>query len=74
MLKMSEAQAFVAPLTFLADSAYKNFGINLSRASRRGGITCWPESVQYLLRTYETSLVMRDVLDDIRTTSKKRTI
>lgn len=40
MLQMSEAQAFIAIPTFLAEPAETQFGSNLSGASRHGGITC----------------------------------
>ena len=66
MLNMSEAQAFIALPTFLADPAETQFRTTLSGASRRGGVTCWPEAVQYLLRTYATAFAMREVLADLR--------
>ena len=63
ILAMSEAQAFIALPTFLADPAETQFRTNFSGGSRRGGITCWPEAIQYLLRTYATAAVMREALD-----------
>ena len=51
MLDMTEAQAFIALPTFLSEPAETQFRTNLSGASRHGGITCWPEAVQYMLRT-----------------------
>lgn len=48
---MSEAQAFIAPPTFLTDMAEAKFRINLSGASRHGAVTWWPEFIQYILRT-----------------------
>ena len=40
ILAMSEAQAFIALPTFLADPAETQFRTNLSGGSRRGGINC----------------------------------
>lgn len=51
----------------LADDADSHFSTNLKCASRRGGVTCRPEAVQYLLRKYETLSAMREVLDELRT-------
>lgn len=62
MLKMSEALP-----TFLVDLADTHFRTNFSGASHRGGVTCWPEAVKYLVRTYGTPSAMREDLYDIRT-------
>lgn len=51
MLKITKVQEFVALPNFLADPADTHFHTNLSGGSRRGSVTCWPEAVQYLLRT-----------------------
>lgn len=48
-LKIYEAQAFVSLQTFMADPAEIQFRTNRSGGSRYGGITCWPEAIQYLL-------------------------
>ena len=66
MLNMSEAQAFIALPIFLADPAETQFRTNLSGASRHGGVTCWTEAIQYLLRTYATASAMRKFLEDLR--------
>jgi len=66
MLAMSEAQAFIALPSFLADPAETQFRTNLSGGSRKGGVTCWPEAIQYLLRTYATPTAMREALEHLR--------
>lgn len=43
---MTGAQAYVAFLTFLADSAGTKFQTNLSSGSRHGVVTCWSEFIQ----------------------------
>ena len=48
ILAMSEAHEFIALSTFLADPAETQFRTNLSGGPRRGGITRWPEAIQYL--------------------------
>ena len=66
MLSMSEAQAFIALPNFLADPAETEFGTNLSGGSRKGGVTCWPEAIQFFLRTYATAATMREALESLR--------
>ena len=73
MLAMSEAQPFIALSTFLADPAETQFRTNLSGGSRRGGITCSPEAIQYLLRTYATTAAMREALESLRNIRKAST-
>ena len=70
MLSMSEAQAFIALPMFLEDPAETQFRTNLSGASRRGGLNCWPEAVQHLLRTYATAATMREALENLRQTQQ----
>lgn len=65
-LSMSEAQAFVALPHFLVGNANKQFRAsrNGSRSSS-GGVSCWPEAVQYLLRTYATPSAIRDAINSL---------
>lgn len=70
MLNMSEAQALIALPTFLAGPAETQFRKNLSGVSLHGGITCWPEAILYLLRTYATSYAMREDLEYLRNIRK----
>lgn len=51
---------------FLTEQAETQFRTNISGASRYGGINCWPEAIQYLLRIYVTSSAMRKFLEDLR--------
>lgn len=67
---MFEAQAFIALFQFLANREDIRFTTKLSRASRQFVITCLPEVIQYLLRTFGTSSAMREVIEDLRNTSR----
>lgn len=66
ILEMSEAEAFILIPIFLADPAEIQFRTKLSEASRYGGVSCCPEAIQYLLKTYETASSMSEVLEDLR--------
>ena len=57
---------------FLEDPAETQLRTSLPGASRKGGLTCWPESVQYLLRTYATTATMREALEDLRITRQNK--
>lgn len=71
MLNMSEAQAFIDLPTFLADPADTQYRTNLSGVSSHGGMTCWPEAIQDLLRTYATASAMCEGLEDLRNVKQK---
>lgn len=58
--------------TLLAAPADTHLLTNLSGTSRRGGVACWPESVQYLTLTYATLSAMREILDDPRTIKQQQ--
>ena len=62
MLDMSEAQAFVALPCFLKGTVRTQYDSNLTGGSGLGGVSCWPEAVQYLLRTYATHSARREAL------------
>lgn len=66
MYNMSESQAFVALQTFLPDPTDTQFLTNLSACSRHSGVTCWPESILYLFRTYATPSEMLEALDNLQ--------
>ena len=70
-LKRSEAQAYIAVPYFIRGHAEQQFNTvrSSSSATSAGGVTCWPEAVQYLLRSYATSSAIRGailVLQDTR--------
>lgn len=67
---MFNAQAFVSLSMFLADAAKRQCRTNLSGISRHGGITCWPETIHYLLRTYATPFMMREALKNLTSIRK----
>ena len=64
-LTMSEAQAFMALPQFLTGTARMQYRAARS-GSRSGGLACWPEAVQYLLRTYATQGAIRDAIHHLR--------
>ena len=64
-LGMSEAQSFMALPHFLSDNARTQFRA-MQSGSRTSGVTCWPEGVQYLLRTYATPAAIRNATNELR--------
>ena len=66
MLAMSAAQEFISLPTFVTDHAQTQFRTNRSGGLRRGGITCWPKAIQYLLRTYATAASVQEALESLR--------
>ena len=64
---MTEAQAYLALPKFLGGLAQSQFEMttNLGEAEG-GGVTCWPEAVQYLLRNYATASAITKALSDLR--------
>ena len=66
ILAISEAQTFIALPDFLANPAETQFRTNLSGGSRRGGITSWPEAIQYLFRTDVNAAAMREALESLQ--------
>ena len=71
MLEMSEAQAYIAVTYFLKGEVLRQFRAATYANSRDGGITCWPEAVQYLLRSYATNAAISQALLDLRDTRQK---
>lgn len=65
ILKIPEAQAFTAQLTFLAKLVEIKIPTNLSGSTGHGWIKFYAEAVQYLFRTLGTTSDMCKVLDDI---------
>ena len=68
ILEMKESQAFIALPHFLAKTALEHYRAARDASPREGGVTAWPEAVQYLLRNYATNdaisealLVLRDI-------------
>lgn len=67
VLRMSEAQAFIALPHFLTGFALSQFEAvrDTSVIGDIGGVNCWPEAVQYLLRSYATSSEIQKALLDL---------
>ena len=65
MLRMSEAQVFVALPTLMSDPTERNFPTSLGVTSRQGGVTCWPEAVHKLVHTCATPGAMREAMDNL---------
>lgn len=70
-LEMSEAQAFVALPYFLKGQAATLYRSTKSASSRRGGVSVYPEAVQYLLRTYATPSAIREAVQTVRSMAQK---
>ena len=49
----------------MSDPEETNFRKSLGGTSRQGGVTCWPEAVKHLLRTYATPASMREAMDNL---------
>lgn len=71
-LSISEGQAYVALPYLLKGSAKEQFlAARTIDEEDDGGVTCWPEAVQYLLRTYATSNAIRDAILALRDTRQR---
>ncbi len=64
-LCITEAQAFIILPKLMVDPAQKQFR-SVKSGARSGGVTCWPEAVQHLLRTYATPATIRRAVYDLR--------
>ena len=54
---------------FLSDNTRTQYRA-MQSDSRRSGVTCWPEGVQYLLRTYATPAEIRNATNELRNVRK----
>lgn len=59
MLSITEGQLFVLLPHLLNGDAASQYRATV-KGSRSNGVTCWPEAVQYFLRTYATTNAIRD--------------
>lgn len=69
-LKMTEAQAYLALPHYLSGQASRTYRSSRNGA-HSGGVSCWPEAVQYLLRTYATASAIREAVSTVRNTRQK---
>ena len=63
--EMSEAQAFLAIPHFLTGTAERHYRAAV-HGGKSGGVSCWPEAVQYFLRTYATAATISSAIRDLR--------
>ncbi|CAN8070507.1 unnamed protein product [Agarophyton chilense] len=71
-LEMSEPQAFLSLPHFLKGFALEQYrSVCGSLTADEGGVTSWPEAVQYLLRSYSTSNAIRQAILDLRDVTQK---
>ena len=63
-LGMSEGQLIVCLPHLLTKKAAQHFR-SASSHSRSGGLVCWPDAVQYLLRTYATEQAIRESVEHL---------
>ena len=64
-LRVSEAHAFLILPKVITGRADRQLR-SVRNGSRSGGVTCWPEAVNYLLRTYATAAAIRNACNDFR--------
>ena len=64
-LNVSEAHAFIILPKVLKGRA-ERWLRSVRNGSRSGGVTCWPEAVNSLLRTYATSSAIRNAVNNLR--------
>ena len=73
-LNMSEAQAYVALSYFLKGFALDQFQtVRDAYVASEGGVTCWSEAIQYLIRSYATSTAIREAIISLRGIRQKPT-
>lgn len=71
-LEMTEAQGFlVLPKLLTGTAATKNRATRNSSRSSTGSITCLPEPVRYLFRTYATPAEIREAENSLRAISQQ---
>ena len=70
-LEMTEAQAYVVLPYLLKGSAKEQFNAVKGTLAGDGGVTNWPEAVQYLLRTYATNSAIREAILALRDTKPR---
>ena len=64
-LRVSEAHAFLILPKVLTGRADRQIR-SVRNGPRSGCVTCWPEAVNYLLRTYATAAAIRNACNDFR--------
>ena len=70
ILTLNEGQAFLILPHYLSGSASTQFRA-MRNGARSGGITRWPELVQYFLTTYATPSAMRESIANLRSLKQK---
>ena len=64
-LGVSEAHAFLILPKVLKGRAESHLR-SIRNGARSGGVTCWPEAVNHLLRTFATPAAIRNAVNDLR--------
>lgn len=70
MNQLTDAQAYIATSRFLRRETGQQFWATRN-ISRSGGITRWPEEVQYFLKTYATPSAIQEVVEATSTVKHK---
>lgn len=65
-LPMAEAQALMTLIAFLKKSADTQFNVAKNAFTNAGGITTWPEAVNYLFQVYATPEKIRRAVSYLR--------
>ena len=72
ILGMSEAQAYIALPYFLTGMALTQYEAARNVVtSRQGGVSSWPEAVQFLLQTFATETAVSQSMMDLRNIRQK---
>ena len=70
--QISEAQAFLDLPAFLGGLAKMEYDAGVEQlAPEEGGVSSWPEAVNYLLRSYAQNNHISDAINDLRATQQK---
>ena len=70
-LGINEGQAFIILPYFLKGSAQRQYRASRN-GSRSGGVSSWPEAIQYFIRTYATPTTLREAVDNLRNLRQER--
>ncbi|CAN8062292.1 unnamed protein product [Agarophyton chilense] len=72
ILPMDEARAYIAlPYSFMGMAEDQHNSVRGSLRASKGGVTCWPEAAQYLLRSYATGTENQNATLALRDTKQK---
>ena len=71
VLEMKESQALLALPYFLKEDALRQYRAARDSSPKEGGVSAWPEAVQYLLRNYATNNAISEAILEFRDTQQR---